>query len=154
MSHSTPTPNPALQQWLEGFLRRHDAIAGSVHLRVRDALEIVAWVGLPTPVVEVTARIPHGKGMAGIAWATGRPVDTCNLKTDETGRVRPGARAVSAHAAVALPVAPPEVDVASTPTALLGVVGLAFSDERALPHDQLDRLMAESFDTLNGDLAT
>ena len=42
--------------------------------------------------------------MAGLAWLRGEPVSTCDLATDATGDVRPGARAVAAQAAVAVPV--------------------------------------------------
>ena len=54
--------------------------------------------------VRATEVIPRGKGMAGLAWERDEIVSTCNLKTDETGDVRPGAKAVDAQAALAIPV--------------------------------------------------
>src|SRR5690606_7161975 len=67
-------------------------------------LELAACVRIPAPVIAATRTIPKGKGMAGLAWERDRPVQTCNLKTDSSGDVRPGARAVDAQAAVAIPV--------------------------------------------------
>ena len=42
--------------------------------------------------------------MAGVAQVRKEPVQTCNLQTDETGNIKPGAKAVNAQAAIALPV--------------------------------------------------
>jgi len=119
---------------LQDLLARHGAIAGTVHERRGEHLHLIAHVHIPPPVQERSRRIPRGKGMAGLAWERGVPVQTCNLKTDDTGDVRPGARAVEASAAVALPVGEP----------LRGVVGVAFAFEGEIPADQLERLQAEA----------
>jgi L-methionine (R)-S-oxide reductase len=131
-TNAVVTANP-FQAWLQQNLAEHDAIAGTVHLRVEDELELVAAVNIPDPVLAVVQRIPRGKGMAGLAFARNEPVSTCNLKTDDTGDVRPGARAVDAQAAVALPVHDRDGEVRAT-------VGFAFKDERELTRDELDRL--------------
>src|SRR5438093_10737997 len=90
--------------WLRDLLARHGAVAGTVH-RVRgDLLAIDAAVNIPPKVQEITATIPLGKGMAGLAWQHDKPIQTCNLKDDDSGVVKPGAKAVDARAAVALPV--------------------------------------------------
>lgn len=60
--------------------------------------------------------------MAGLAQVRKEPVQTCNLQTDETGSIKPGAKAVDAQAAVALPV----LDDAG---AVRAVVGIAWSKE-------------------------
>lgn len=124
----------SVQQRLEAWLERHGAVAGSVHRRDGALLHLVAHVRLPPPVVEVSRTIPHGKGMAGLAWSRGVPVQTCDLQTDATGDVRPGARAVQAGAAVAIPVGDP----------VTGVVGAAFPFEGDLPGDLLAALTAEA----------
>jgi hypothetical protein len=122
-------------RWLQDFLRGHDGVAGTVH-RVEDgALVLRAAFNIPEPVVRVTTRIPRGKGMAGLAFERNVPVQTCNLKTDATGDVRPGARAVDAKAAVALPVR----DDAG---AVRAVVGIAYADERELTETALADLTA------------
>ena len=120
------------QAWLEAFVHAHGGVAGSVHRRMGEVLEATAFCRIPEEVQRLTATIPLGKGMAGLAWSRGVPVSTCNLATDATGDVRPGARAVAAQAAVALPVFEDEGRVRA-------VVGLAFAHE-VLP--TLDVLLA------------
>jgi hypothetical protein len=122
-----------VQAWLESFLVDHGGLAGSVHAIRGDQLELRASVNIPDPVIAVTRVIPKGKGMAGLAWERRAPVSTCNLKTDTSGDVRPGARAVDAQAAVSLPVSSAGGDVTA-------VVGIAFRDERELSDGDLDRL--------------
>jgi hypothetical protein len=78
-------------------------------------------------------RIPRGKGMAGLALERDAPVSTCNIKEDKTGQVRPGARAVDAKAGVALPVHDADGKIR-------GVVGVAFTDEKALSESELAAL--------------
>lgn len=61
--------------------------------------------------------------MAGQALLRGEPIFTCNLKDDSSGVVRPGAKAVNAEAAIALPV---RNEVGT----IVAVVGIAFAHER------------------------
>lgn len=119
------------QRWLERFLHEQGAIAGTVHTldTTTDVLVMRAAVNIPAPVREVTARIPRGKGMAGLALARAEPVSTCNLQDDRSGDVRPGAKAVGAGAAVALPIA--------GPSGVRAVVGLAYQGERELSEAEL-----------------
>ena len=118
------------QDWLERFLKEHGGIAGSVHLLSDDELVMRASVNLPPPVVRATERIPKGKGMAGLAWERNSCVATCNLKTDTSGDVRPGAKAVDATAALAIPVR-------DTQGVVNGVVGIAFAGERDFGEPEL-----------------
>ncbi|MEM6989607.1 MAG: GAF domain-containing protein [Myxococcota bacterium] len=125
-----------VQSWLEGFIAAHGGVAGTVHTlspEDPDLLLIGASVNIPPKVVEITGRIPRGKGMAGLAFERDAPVQTCNLQTDGSGDVRPGAKAVQAQAAVALPVRGADGKVAA-------VVGIAFGDERELTDAQLSEL--------------
>ena len=82
------TLDPILNDWLQQFLKRHGAVAGTVHLMGDGVLRLEAAVNIPPKVQEVTRTIPKGKGMAGLAWERNRPVSTCNLATDDTGDVR------------------------------------------------------------------
>jgi len=116
----------SMNRWLRDLLARHGAIAGTVHVVRGDALEIAAAHNIPPKVQEVTAKIPLGKGMAGLAWQHDKPVSTCNLQEDATGAVKPGARAVDGKAAIALPVH-------EASGVVRAVVGLAWADERDLP---------------------
>jgi L-methionine (R)-S-oxide reductase len=120
---------PEIQAWLEAFLAQRGAVAGSVHCRRGELLELAAQVRLPPPVVEKTLQIAKGKGMAGLAWERGQVVSTCNLKTDQSGDVRPGAKAVDAAAALAIPV----WDGAG---GVRAVVGIAFASEREMSGDE------------------
>ena len=136
----------AATAWLEGFVSRGGGIAGTLHRLVGDQLVLEAAVNIPEPVQQLTRSIPRGKGMAGLAWERGVPVQTCNLQTDSSGDVRPGARAVEAHAAVALPVHRAD-------GALMGVVGLAFADERTLEDERIARLSHDARGCLDLDPA-
>ncbi|HVJ20080.1 MAG TPA: GAF domain-containing protein [Polyangiaceae bacterium] len=120
----------ALEAWLKEFLSAHGAVAGTVHVLDDGVLKIAAAVNIPPPVVRATEVIPKGKGMAGLAWERDEIVSTCNLKTDETGDVRPGAKAVDAQAALAIPVR-------DGGGGLRAVVGLAFLGERDFDEQQL-----------------
>jgi len=123
--------------WLRDFLSRHRAVAGSVHVVEGDHLAIAAAHNLPPKVIELTTTIPLGKGMAGLAWQHDKPIQTCNLKEDTSGAVKPGAKAVDAKAAVALPVHDPSGMVRA-------IVGLAWMDERELGIDELAKIDADA----------
>ncbi len=127
----------ATNEWLRALLGRHHAIAGTVHVVRGELLEIVAAINIPPKVREITAKVPFGKGMAGLAWERDQPVQTCNLKEDATGDVKPGAKAVDARAAVALPIH----DAAG---AVRAVVGLAWMDERELPAAEVALIAADA----------
>ena len=128
--------NDAVEQqiWLEAFIRKHEGIAGSVHRRSGpDELALVATVNIPEPVRQIVMRVPRGKGMAGLALERNAAISSCNIQSDATGQVRPGARAVDARAAVALPVRDPAGEVRA-------VVGIAFKDEHTLTDEELAAL--------------
>src|SRR5687767_12913363 len=93
-----------LDTWLARLLEEEGAVAGSVHLQRGTELILAASKNLPPPVVAAVSVVPYGKGMAGAAQARKAPVQTCNLQSDDSGVIRPGAKAVNAQAAVALPV--------------------------------------------------
>jgi L-methionine (R)-S-oxide reductase len=123
------------EAWLKTFLSDHGGIAGSVHLLEGDLLKLSSSVNLPPPVVKVTQTIPKGKGMAGLAWERDEVVAVCNLKSDSSGDVRPGAKAVDAQAALAIPVHSPS-------GGLRAVVGIAFMGERNFSDQELQAFEA------------
>jgi L-methionine (R)-S-oxide reductase len=96
---------------------------------------LASHVNIPPPVVKVTDSIPRGKGMAGLAWERDEVVATCNLQSDPSGDVRPGAKAVGAQAAVAIPVRAPD-------GGLRAVVGIAFLGERDFSEEERKALEA------------
>src|SRR5438552_14334776 len=120
--------NHVQQEWLEAFIAAQDGIAGTVHVQRGEDLYLAAAHNIPPPVVAIVAHVPHGKGMAGVAQVRKQPVQTCNLQTDDSGTIKPGAKAVNAQAAIAVPV----LDAAGEVRA---VVGVAWNDERQLGPD-------------------
>jgi DNA-binding IclR family transcriptional regulator len=52
-------------------------------------------------------------------------VQTCNLQTDDSGTIKPGAKAVGAQAAIALPILDDDGEVRA-------IVGIAWNHEREL----------------------
>jgi hypothetical protein len=122
-----------LQSWLAGFLASANAVAGTVHVHEGDGLRLGAAVNIPPPVRAAVEWVPNGKGMAGLALERGIPISTCNLREDQTGAVKPGAKAVDAKAAVALPVRDRQ-------GAIVAVVGAAFGDERDIEGSELEAL--------------
>src|SRR2546423_12047586 len=126
--------NQAQQEWLESFIAEQDGIAGTVHIVRGEDLYLTAAHNIPPPVIAIVARVPHGKGMAGMAQVKKSPVQTCNLQTDETGNIKPGAKAVDAQTAVALPV----FDDAG---AVRAVVGIAWSKEGEIGSAEEQALM-------------
>jgi L-methionine (R)-S-oxide reductase len=130
-----PDFSPHLESWLSQLLTDLGAAAGTVHLHERGGLRLAAAVNIPAPVLDAVAWVPSGKGMAGLALERGEPVQTCNLQEDRSGAVKPGAKAVNAQAAVAMPVR-------DSAGAILAVVGVAFRDEREIQGQELERLQA------------
>jgi L-methionine (R)-S-oxide reductase len=120
----------AHENWLKNFVAAEGGVAGTVHVLEDGVLKLDAALNIPPPVVRAAERIPIGKGMAGLAWERNRPVATCDLKNDESGDVRPGAKAVDAQAALAIPVRGADGEVRA-------VVGIAFMGERDFPEAEL-----------------
>jgi hypothetical protein len=111
-------------------LTDHGGVAGTVHRLDGELLKLESSVNIPPPVLKITETIPKGKGMAGLAWERDKVVATCDLKTDTSGDVRPGAKAVNAQAALAIPVRTPA-------GGLRAVVGIAFMSERDFSEEEL-----------------
>ena len=80
------------------------------------------------PVLAIIQRIPVGKGMAGFAVARGEPVDACNIQTDTSGDVRPGAKATGMEGAIVVPV----FDGAR----VIGALGVANRSERIFSDEE------------------
>ena len=131
---STYETNQVQQQWLESVVAQLSAVAGTVHVQRGEDLYLTAAHNIPPHVVAIVAHVPHGKGMAGVAQVKKQPVQTCNLQTDETGNIKPGAKAVDAQAAIALPV----LDEANTVRA---VVGIAWTREGEIGPAEEEDLM-------------
>ena len=114
--------NEAQQQWLEQLVAGVGGVAGTVHVQRGSDLYLTAAHNIPPHVETIVAHVPHGKGMAGVAQVKKAPVQTCNLQTDDSGTIKPGAKAVDAQAALAVPVLDDAGDVRA-------VIGIAWRDE-------------------------
>jgi hypothetical protein len=128
--------NQAQQDWLELLIARLDGVAGTVHVQRGEDLYLTAAHNIPPPVIAIVSHVPRGKGMAGLAQVRKAPVQTCNLQADDTGNIKPGAKAVNAQAAVALPV----FDEAG---AVRAVVGIAWSKEGEIAQKEEQSLMEQ-----------
>ena len=109
--------NKTYKKWLKSLITQLGAQAGTVHVERGGDLYLTAAHNIPAKVIAIVVHVPRGKGMAGEAQIKKEPVQTCNLQTDETGNINPGAKAVDAQAAIALPV----FDEVGTVRAVVGI---------------------------------
>jgi L-methionine (R)-S-oxide reductase len=129
------TGPPELELWLQNFITKYEGAAGTIHLFENGGLRLASAINIPPPVQRAVAWVPSGKGMAGLALERKEPIQTCNLKEDSSGNVKPGAKAVNARAAVALPVSDGAAGIRA-------VVGIAFPHEHEFTEADLDNLTA------------
>jgi len=122
-----------LQGWLQQILTEVNGTSGTVHLHENGGLRLAAAVNIPPPVQQIVQWVPNGKGMAGLALQRREPIQTCNLQEDKSGNVKPGAKAVNAQAAVAIPISNSAGDIRA-------VIGIAFQDEREFTPADLENL--------------
>lgn len=112
------------------------ADSGSLHLMGEDGvLHLTAAQGIPESVLEIVRVVPVGKGMAGLAVERKQPVGACNIQTDRSGDVRPGARATGMEGAVVVPVLRED-------GAALGALGVANRAPRTFSEDETGLLLA------------
>jgi L-methionine (R)-S-oxide reductase len=125
-----------LSEALGCIVRSFGADTGTLHLLEQDGLlHLKALSGqFPPPVLAVIREIPVGKGMAGLAVERAQPVDACNIQTDATGDVRPGAKATGMEGAIVVPV----FDGAR----VIGALGIANRGERLFSDEEKSALIA------------
>lgn len=95
---------------------------------------VAASAGLPEPVLAASRRIPLGKGIAGEAAATGKPVSLCNLQTDTSGVARPGAKATGLGGSLCVPTL--------DGVRVVGTLGVGWVGERVISDDETAMLLA------------
>ena len=97
---------PPWDALLERLLAHFACPVGTVHLldAATGMLKLAAQRGLPPPVLDKVSMIPIGKGMAGIAAERREPVQVCNLQSDASGVVRPGAKMTRMEGSLAAPM--------------------------------------------------
>ena len=131
-----PDFDAAQQEWLRSLITQLDAFAGTVHVERGGDLHLTAAHNIPLHVMQIVAHVPHGKGMAGAAQVKKAPVQTCNLQTDDSAAIKPGAKAVDAQAAIAVPVFDADHNVRA-------IVGLAWQREQEIDEQSVLKLAAD-----------
>ncbi len=129
--------------WLSQTLSLFDCSTGTLHvLDPKDKiLHLKAQVGIPEFLLQKMSRIPVGKGMAGIAAERMEAVQVCNLQTDDSGVVRPGAKDTKVEGAITAPLI--------LNGKLFGTLGIAkkvpydFTEEETTDLKTIDRTIAE-----------
>ena len=116
-----------LPEALQAVLDHFGCQAGTYHQMQEGALQLVASLHIPPPVVSLIQRVPLGKGLAGLAAERREPVSLCNLQTDTSGQAQPAAKTTGMEGSVAVPALGPD-------GALHGVLGIA----RAAAYDWSD----------------
>ena len=124
-----------LEHALASVVSHFGADSGTIHRLAEDGqLHLAAATqGLPERVIETIRTIPVGKGMAGLAVEQRRPIDACNIQTDASGSVRPGARATGLAGAIVVPVFRGEEAV--------GALGIGNRAERTFSAAEIDALL-------------
>ena len=126
------------QAWTEALgriLEHFAAESGTIHALGEDgALHLTAAsAGIPEFVLETVRTVPVGKGMAGLAVERRQPVTACNIQTDTTGDVRPGALATGLQGSIVVPILRDDLAV--------GALGIANRQERTFTDGETELLL-------------
>lgn len=127
----------AEQDRLEEIVRRFQADTGTLHLLEEGVLVLKGQVGLPPHVAQIVQRVPVGKGMAGLAAERNAPVSACNIQTDTSGDVRPGAKQTGVNGAIVVPVR----DAKGT---VKGTLGIGVHRVYDYTEEETERLLEEA----------
>lgn len=122
------------EEALARIVAEFKADSGTIHFLGDDGLLHLfsASAGMPDAVLSIIRTIPVGKGMAGLAVERGQAVNACNIQTDSSGDVRPGARATAMAGAVVVPIFSGED--------IVGALGVANRTERTFTDDEIASL--------------
>jgi GAF domain-containing protein len=130
------TEIPELVAALHAVVAQFGADSGTIHLISDDgALHLrAATAGIPQFVLDTVRVVPVGKGMAGLAAERAQPVTACNIQTDTSGDVRPGAKLTGLEGAIVVPMI---VD-----GQVRGALGIANHRERTFTGEEQRELLA------------
>ncbi len=122
------TGTPDWESVLADILVAFSCPTGTLHRLNTEGqvLQLVAQRGLPDKILPMISHIPVGKGMAGICAERRQAVQTCNLQTDNSGVIRPGAKETKMEGAITVPIL--------YKATLLGTLGIA----KPIPYDFSD----------------
>lgn len=123
------------QQLLSDIIAEFNCTTGTIHT-VDDETKLLilqAQKGIPDHLMDKVSKIPIGKGMAGIAAERRKPVELCNLQTDDSGVARPAARETKVEGSIAAPMLLDEK--------LFGTLGIAKPDSYEFTEEENKELM-------------
>lgn len=90
---------------LKSTLEHFACSTGTLHFFDKESmLQLQAQIGIPEFLIPKLSTIPIGKGMAGIAAERRKPVEMCNLQTDDSGIARPSAKDTKVEGSLAAPM--------------------------------------------------
>ena len=94
------------QQILIDIIAGFGCTTGTIHFldQKTSLLKLQAQQGIPDFLLPKLSEIPIGKGMAGIAAERLKPVEMCNLQTDDSGVARPAAKDTKVEGSIAAPL--------------------------------------------------
>ncbi|WP_339837905.1 GAF domain-containing protein [uncultured Maribacter sp.] len=96
---------PNWENLLKLTLEHFNCSTGTLHFLDNDSLlQLQAQQGIPEFLIPKLSTIPIGKGMAGIAAERRKPVEMCNLQTDDSGVARPSAKDTKVEGSLAAPL--------------------------------------------------
>jgi GAF domain-containing protein len=123
------------EEALARILQHFAADSGTIHLLGDDGVLHLraASRGIPPVVLETVRRVPVGKGMAGLAVERKQPVTACNIQTDASGDVRPGAKATGLQGSIVVPILRGD--------AAIGALGVANHSERTFSDEETELLL-------------
>ena len=132
-----------LQSSLESIIAEFGADSGTIHMLEEDGvMHLKAAHGVPEFVLNMVRLVPVGKGMAGLALQRAEPITACNIQTDSSGDVRPGAKATGMEGAIVVPM--------FIGAKAVGTLGIANRVERIFSEDEQARLIAHGRVLANG----
>jgi len=122
-------PKVNWEQTLFDIITHFDCQTGTLHFldKKTNLLQLRAQKGIPDFLIPKLSTIPIGKGMAGIAAERRKPVEMCNLQTDDSGVARPAAKETKVEGSIAVPML--------RDGELFGVFGIA----KPVPYDFTDQ---------------
>lgn len=118
------------------ILTEFAADSGTIHRMGEDgALHLkAASQGIPEVVLNIVRTVPMGKGMAGLCAERGEAITACNIQSDASGDVRPGAKATGMEGAIVVPI--------FDGTKVVGTLGVANRTERTFSTEEQELLIA------------
>src|SRR5262249_275519 len=113
------------------------ADTGSIHIIEDGVLILKAHTGLPEKIAQIVARVPIGKGMAGLAAERNEPVSPCNIQTDGSGDGQSRAKPPGGNGAIVVPIRNSE-------GAVCGALGIGVHQPYEYTPEETERLMVEA----------